>query len=641
MGSYFLFPFAAVDKNSRVVLYGAGEVGRCYHHQMVESGYCTPVLWVDKRPDGVKTVSPEAIAELAAGSYDVVLLAILSARFATQMKETLLGLGVPEEKICAPAAREFWVQGYSDARLANLLETPASIHGVMRDYFTHSEGQIEYFTPLLGEMRALPEKEKQALRESFGSLLETELTENAAKLVLLRLMFEGECFSPKLMELFLGCIGKIRQNPDEQYWLVQDLSRMVFLYPAYAYGDFYVHRQELLRQVAEEYAFTYVRQTLQDNKSKRVCFVVHTLIPGELFPCTRILAPLANEFVRQGWEVRVVPLDFTEYDATASFLKPWHKGANQSLRYVKEIRDWYNKDVEIVYPQGETIRQRQQAVLDAIYAFGPRGIIDASDEGSVISWVYSKQYPTVYIPMRTGQSSSFFHKTVHYNKETDPEKLRALRPVRGEQIVEVRPFYTFVPAKRKFVRKDYGLAPDDFVMVTVGDRLVYDLSPALMKAVAIHIEKYPRLKWILVGEGIPEFLRQEYPGLLGSKILHWGYEEDLTGLYGMCDVYLNPERTGGGTTIAWAMQHGLGLATNRCDGAGAGLAEEFAVEGDEAAVVAYVVELMNCPDKLADNKKAMKEKADGFSLPRYVNTLVDVLDGIASEQGQEQEKVLL
>lgn len=44
----YLFPFAKVPYGSRIILYGAGDVGTQYYRQIMESNYCDVVAWVDE-----------------------------------------------------------------------------------------------------------------------------------------------------------------------------------------------------------------------------------------------------------------------------------------------------------------------------------------------------------------------------------------------------------------------------------------------------------------------------------------------------------------------------------------------------------------------------------------------------------------
>jgi len=48
MAEQFLFPFSHIEKDAKIVLYGAGNVGRQFYDQILNSKYCNIVLWIDK-----------------------------------------------------------------------------------------------------------------------------------------------------------------------------------------------------------------------------------------------------------------------------------------------------------------------------------------------------------------------------------------------------------------------------------------------------------------------------------------------------------------------------------------------------------------------------------------------------------------
>lgn len=44
-----LFPFEMIPKDSNIILYGAGGCGIGFSRQIVNSGYCNILLWVDQK----------------------------------------------------------------------------------------------------------------------------------------------------------------------------------------------------------------------------------------------------------------------------------------------------------------------------------------------------------------------------------------------------------------------------------------------------------------------------------------------------------------------------------------------------------------------------------------------------------------
>jgi len=97
--NYYPFPFDKVPKNSRIVLYGAGNVGKQFYEQVIETNSCEIVLWLDKKADGILVKLPEMIDSLNADNYDYAIIAIENKAIAIDVKNFLMSYGIPENKI--------------------------------------------------------------------------------------------------------------------------------------------------------------------------------------------------------------------------------------------------------------------------------------------------------------------------------------------------------------------------------------------------------------------------------------------------------------------------------------------------------------------------------------------------------------
>lgn len=96
----YTFPFDMVEKDSKVVLYGAGTVGQEFHRQVKQIGYCEIKLWVDMNYEKYLNYDvnhPEKIVEIE--SFDYVVIANASKCTADEIRKYLLNLGVEEVKI--------------------------------------------------------------------------------------------------------------------------------------------------------------------------------------------------------------------------------------------------------------------------------------------------------------------------------------------------------------------------------------------------------------------------------------------------------------------------------------------------------------------------------------------------------------
>lgn len=88
-----------IQTDSKVVIYGAGQIGRELVQRLKENQYGEIVLWVDKCFDGECVVSPDNLRGLSHKEYDFIILATRNAAFAKEMHDNLIDMGITEECI--------------------------------------------------------------------------------------------------------------------------------------------------------------------------------------------------------------------------------------------------------------------------------------------------------------------------------------------------------------------------------------------------------------------------------------------------------------------------------------------------------------------------------------------------------------
>lgn len=72
----YLFPFDKVEKNSRIVLYGGGNVGRAFYSQIRKSKYCILEVWVDKKVREYDSFSLVSLEQVKWDNIDYVIIAL-------------------------------------------------------------------------------------------------------------------------------------------------------------------------------------------------------------------------------------------------------------------------------------------------------------------------------------------------------------------------------------------------------------------------------------------------------------------------------------------------------------------------------------------------------------------------------------
>lgn len=96
-----VFPYWKVDRKNRIILYGAGELGREYFRQNQMYQFCSIVMWADRnyaklQPGSMDIVSPDRIGNI---EFDYLLIAVKSMELAMEIKRSFIKKGVPGDKI--------------------------------------------------------------------------------------------------------------------------------------------------------------------------------------------------------------------------------------------------------------------------------------------------------------------------------------------------------------------------------------------------------------------------------------------------------------------------------------------------------------------------------------------------------------
>lgn len=85
----YIVPYERITKGCRLVLYGAGTVGKSYYKQLMMTGYCEIVLWTDIKGE---EAAPEVVppSEICKIQYDFILVAILNKELSSKAIRLLI-----------------------------------------------------------------------------------------------------------------------------------------------------------------------------------------------------------------------------------------------------------------------------------------------------------------------------------------------------------------------------------------------------------------------------------------------------------------------------------------------------------------------------------------------------------------------
>lgn len=116
----YLFPFKIVEKNSDIIIYGAGVWGGELYRFVKQFYFCNVVLWVDQRYEIYQKMGMpvEKVEEIKKVEYDYIVISILNTNISRRVKIELEKMGVSSNKIAIidqelitykELPEEFWI----------------------------------------------------------------------------------------------------------------------------------------------------------------------------------------------------------------------------------------------------------------------------------------------------------------------------------------------------------------------------------------------------------------------------------------------------------------------------------------------------------------------------------------------------
>lgn len=429
------------------------------------------------------------------------------------------------------------------------------------------------------------------------------------KIVYLHLLIDCKLGDCSVVEKLL-CIAEQTKNKATKYWLTLSIDKILFWNGFDCPQDYYKRRRNLFKEICNLYNLNLNNKKDKVNeKKKKLLFITYLLDDNLRNSVQRVLTMFTNNVDYSKFNVSVLCLDVfcSVLDYNVS-----NFGIYKNSKHKKhKTRKLLNGKVKLNYINSLTIKSKLKKALRKIEQINPDIIYDLSDETSVASYVYSKAFTTIYEPIRSHSFTSF-HK---YMIAAKPENVLQQHNFYGYPIEELKFIQWSFPefkmeTEERYKREDYNLGKDDFIMITVGNIPVEDYS--FYDMIIKLLEKNQHFCWIIVGAQIPEYLKKYGNSLIEKRrIIDWGYENKLTALYQMCDIFVNPNRTGSSGAIAIAAQQNLPIALTKfsCD-AMRWIHEENCVANTYEELKNEIIKLSSNEDYYEDKSKLFKQLVD-------------------------------
>lgn len=387
-----------------------------------------------------------------------------------------------------------------------------------------------------------------------------------SKLIAFYLLYYMDLIDEKTMQIFMN-FAKSTDNKYYRYYITMDVSKLAFFSQKCFYDNFYIDRKNLLIQICLENDLTIpaINNKNDDNKRK-LCIISFCAEPTIFNSTQRVTEMFVNGLKDKFDEILVLPLDafsvsmYERGKIVTQFENPF------SIKYKKKLEKIFTGNTKIKFVPKKDLKDRLQETLEIIYNFAPTVIMDMSDEYSVLSYIYSKDFLTFYFPLRSHASSSFYNYILGSDWEFKALN-KTYKSVNESQICNWI-FPEYIPKNDKhYTRDKFQLKEDNFVILTIGNnnRLI---NEELAFEVCRLLEKNPKMVWMFVGEDAPSFMESKYKELFErGQIINHGFEKYLAALCKISNIVLRPNTTGSSGATAIAAQQGLPIVMTNyiCD----------------------------------------------------------------------------
>ena len=386
------------------------------------------------------------------------------------------------------------------------------------------------------------------------------------KFFMSKLFYLCKIFDDDICKLIID-FSKQTSNKSYRYWTIQEISRITFHLQKGFYKNYYIDRRDVLKQAFEDCNIS-VPVRIMKEANNRLCIITPLLDGSIKNSVSRVALMIANGMLPHYREILLVSLDvfsptLIENKCITTVL-PYPSAKSKKA----EIDKMFHDGINIHYPEGENYCNKMQDSLNAIYDFNPEVIIDISDEYSVLSFCYTRDYTVYYEPLRCSSSSLDFTYIIGLGSKHIYELSNKVFNSFDLNKIAEWSFPEYVPELSNiYTRNELGLPNDAFIIVCIGNNSTC-CDNEFVDFICSLLIKHNKFRLLLIGQGAPDYLKVKYSNLIeNKKVIEWGYEKNLYGICSVCDVLIRPNMSGGSGATAIAAMSGLPIAmtTYICD----------------------------------------------------------------------------
>lgn len=392
-------------------------------------------------------------------------------------------------------------------------------------------------------------------------------------------VFNSETYAKEFITFLISCD---ELSPEQKFYLYNQLKAKLFIGVIPNTLNINILLYELLENCCikmEKKIQTPLRSIPVQNRNKNfILMLTDQFISIEHGPTK---SALGRCMVLQNLGKQVLLLNTAENLTISHFVPFFNSVCGNYTRELSSANliEW--KEYHIPYCQCDQVTpdiETYEYLLQTIINLKPYYVISIGGDGLFTSLV-NKLIPVLSIGMVPSSINPCLTAYQTLGRPLNPNDRAYLNATaKCERQIIVHKFTSDIVEQCGFVtRTELNIAQNDFVLVLVGGRLSAELTSEFFEILDAINEITP-ITIVILGEyNKEEELQQQYPNL-ASQIKNLGFQSDILAYLEICDLYVNPIRTGGGTSCVEAMSKGLPVVTTPYGDVAVNAGDDFITE---------------------------------------------------------------
>lgn len=326
------------------------------------------------------------------------------------------------------------------------------------------------------------------------------------------------------------------------------------------YDNYFLDRMEIMKKLKRYYLLK--TNFSLERKKNHLVIITGQLLSYNHAP-TKVTINYANHLRKNypSLKIKIIVEDMFDYSPNELFFPYSYVSAksNTMYEYHKKLLD---DSIEIYYSNSNLNRkERLEEDIQEIISFKPEWILKVGAPESIISEQLYNYYPVASFSMGGAEYSESVDLAFGGHSEKDVLMERKSKGLSNDNYLYLqhKVGLEFPKSKNSISKSKFGFKKQDFVIVTVGNRLNTEIDKEFTKGIKNILDQYPHIKWLLIGLDHHNII-DEVCGDNRSQIKYVSYTNELANVYDICSVYANPFRLGGGFSVAMAMDAGIPVA---------------------------------------------------------------------------------